>query len=87
MNRTRIMRQGVPRRTILAGTMLALGAAVVSEAPAGQKLAQADANYQSTPKGGQRCGICYNFQQPNGCKFVQGNISPDGWCQLFAPKA
>jgi hypothetical protein len=86
MNNSRIAHQGVSRRRILAGTVLALGAAAVSEALAQQKLAQADVNYQGTPKGSQRCGTCYNFQQPNGCKFVQGNISADGWCQLFAPK-
>jgi hypothetical protein len=29
---------------------------------------------------------CYNFQAPAACRFVQGDISPNGWCQLFAPK-
>ena len=24
------------------------------------------------------------FEAPNGCKFVQGDISPQGWCQLFS---
>ncbi len=23
---------------------------------------------------------------PAACKFVQGDVSPNGWCQLFAPK-
>jgi hypothetical protein len=82
--------QGLSRRKVLTGTALALGAAaattVVSQAPGQQKLTQADANYQSTPKGGQHCARCFNFQQPNGCKFVQGTVSPNGWCQLFAPK-
>ena len=75
---------------VVSGSALGLGAAAaamaVSQAAAQQKLSQADASYQSTPKGGQRCGVCFNFQQPNGCKFVQGDISPSGWCQLFAPK-
>ncbi len=78
------------RRMVLTRTALALGvaaaAAAVSQASAQQKLTQADASYQGTPKGEQRCGVCFNFQQPNGCKFVQGSISPNGWCQLFAPK-
>ena len=32
------------------------------------------------------CDGCVNFQPPKACKFVQGDISPSGWCQLFAPK-
>jgi hypothetical protein len=81
---------GVSRRRVLTGTALALGAAAagmaIAQAPAQQKLTQADASYQGTPKDGQHCGACFNFQQPNGCRFVQGDINPSGWCQLFAPK-
>jgi hypothetical protein len=46
-----------------------------------------DAKYQTAPKGDQRCEGCANFQAPNGCKFVQGDISPNGWCQLFVGKS
>jgi hypothetical protein len=80
----------ISRRVVLTGTAVVLGAAAtstaVSQAPAQQKISQADAKYQSTPKGDQRCDGCVNFQPPNACKFVQGDISPSGWCQLFAPK-
>ena len=83
--------QRVSRRAVLAGTALALGAAAtataVSPAAAQQKISQADAQYQTTPKGNQRCDGCVNFQPPNACKFVQGDISPSGWCQIFAPKS
>jgi hypothetical protein len=91
MNNASIACQGISRRRVLTGTALALGAAAtamaVSQASAQQKLTQADATYQRTPKGDQHCGVCVNFQPPNGCRFVQGDITPDGWCQLFAPKA
>jgi hypothetical protein len=79
----------ISRRVVLTRTALALGAAAaatVSQAAAQQKLSQADAKYQATPKGNQRCEGCYNFQPSNACKFVQGDISPNGWCQLFAAK-
>jgi hypothetical protein len=80
----------VSRRVVLASAALSLGAAtaatVVSRAAAQQKISQADAKYQTMPKGDQRCDACANFQPPNGCKFVEGNISPNGWCQLFAAK-
>lgn len=83
--------QRISRRGALSGAALALGAAAiataVSQASAQQKISQADAKYQGTPKGDQRCGGCANFQPPNACKFVQGDISPSGWCQLFIPKS
>ena len=90
MNNGRNDGQRISRRVVLTGTALALGAAAaaaaVSPAAAQQKIGQADAKYQGTPKGDQRCDRCVNFQPPNGCKFVQGDVSPSGWCQLFTPK-
>ena len=90
MNNVRNDCQCISRRLVLTGTALALGAAAaataVSQSAAQQKISQADAKYQNTPKGDQRCDRCINFQPPNACKFVQGTISPSGWCQLFAPK-
>jgi hypothetical protein len=81
----------ISRRVVLASAAFSLGAAtaatVVSQTAAQQKLSQADAKYQTTPKDDQRCDGCVNFQPPNACKFVQGDISPNGWCQLFAAKS
>jgi hypothetical protein len=78
------------RRVVLRHTALALGVAatgaVATRAVAQQKISQADAKYQPQPKGQQRCDNCVNFQAPNACKFVQGDISPSGWCQLYAAK-
>ena len=82
--------QNISRRAVLTGTALGLGAAAaaaaVSPAAAQQKLNQADAKYQNTPKDDQRCDGCVNFRPPNACKFVQGDINPSGWCLLFAAK-
>jgi hypothetical protein len=90
MNNGRNDCQRISRRVVLTGTTLALGAAAaamaVSQVAAQQKISQADAEYQGTPKGDQHCDGCFNFQPPNACKFVQGDISPSGWCQLFARK-
>ncbi|MDR3467700.1 MAG: high potential iron sulfur protein [Xanthobacteraceae bacterium] len=81
----------ISRRAAVSGAALALGAAAIAtavpEAAAQQKISQADAQYQGTPKGGQHCDGCINFQSPKTCKFVQGDISPGGWCQLFTPKS
>jgi hypothetical protein len=80
----------ISRRAMLTSAALSLGAAaaaaVVPQAAAQQKISQADAKYQTTPKGDQHCDGCVNFQPPNACKFVDGDISPNGWCQLFAAK-
>jgi hypothetical protein len=81
----------ISRRVVLASAAFSFGAAaaatVVSRTAAQQKLSQGDAKYQTAPKGDQRCEDCANFQAPNGCKFVQGDISPNGWCQLFVGKS
>jgi hypothetical protein len=81
----------VSRRAALAGTAFALSAAasrtLVRQAAAQQKINQALANYQNVPKGEDHCEVCADFQPPNACKFVQGEISPKGWRQLFSPKS
>ena len=82
----RLSRRAALAGTALAGTALALGAAGIRRAAAQQKLTQAIAKYQPTPKGNDHCGACANFQAPNACRFVQGEISPTGWCQLYSPK-
>ena len=76
---------------MLASAVLAFSAAAttaaISQAEAQQKISQEDAKYQGTPKGSQQCDGCINLQPPNACKFVEGDIKPSGWCQLFYPKA
>ncbi len=90
MNNGRDDCQRISRRVVLTRTALAFGAAAtataIPQAAAQQKIGQTDAQYQGTPKDGQHCDGCINFQPPNACKFVQGDIRPSGWCQLFSPK-
>ena len=56
-------------------------------ATAQAKVAQNTVSYQDKPKGPQWCDGCNNFQPPNACKMVDGEISPQGWCSLFTKKA
>jgi hypothetical protein len=42
---------------------------------------QEDAKYQGTPKGQQQCDGCINFQPPNACKFVEGEVNPSSTCK------
>ncbi len=78
------------RRSVLVRTAAAIAAATAFAAPrrllAQQKVSQQEAKYQDKPKGQQRCEICVNFQPPDQCRFVQGPISRNGWCQFFAAR-
>lgn len=60
-----------------------------SSAPAAtKKVSQASVQYQTKPKGEQKCSTCVNFiAASNTCKLVDGQISPEGWCTLWIKKA
>jgi hypothetical protein len=53
-------------------------------AAAQAKVGQTAVAYQDKPKGTQRCDGCSLFQPPNTCKVVEGEVSTQGWCSLFA---
>jgi hypothetical protein len=36
--------------------------------------------------GGKNCGTCRQFQAPSSCSVVDGTISPNGYCRLYAKK-
>jgi len=79
---------GVSRRTVLFAA--AAGAAPLLARTGGQaqaKMAQAGVHYQATPKDGKQCDGCNLFIAPNGCKMVDGDIAPTGWCVLWVKKA
>jgi hypothetical protein len=69
-----------------------VGAAIIQGFGAGLATAQAKVapntvSYQDKPHDTQRCDACSNFQPPNACNLVKGEISPQGWCSLFTKKA
>ena len=51
------------------------------------KVSQSSVGYQNSPKSDQQCSNCAQFVPPNACNFVDGNISPSGWCQIWAKKS
>ncbi len=52
------------------------------------KVSQASVQYQIGPKDGKTCADCMHFiAESNTCKLVEGDISPMGWCTLWAQKA
>jgi hypothetical protein len=70
------------RRRLLTITLsLAALPARAEEPPV--RVSQAEAQYQSTPKGLFSCAACTFFIKPRSCKVVTGDIGPTGWCKLF----
>ena len=55
-------------------------------ANAQDKIAQDQVQYQKTPKDGNKCSMCVNWDPPNACKIVAGTIDPNGWCIAYAPR-
>jgi hypothetical protein len=74
--------------TVAVGiTGAAMGAAIMGTAtPAYAKVQQKAVKYQDTPKGDQACENCSLFEAPSSCKTVDGTVSPQGWCMVYAKK-
>jgi hypothetical protein len=72
---------------LLAGAALASGSAGVGDALAQQKASQQAMKYQDKPNGEMKCSNCLQFVPPNGCKVVEGKVSPEGYCIAWAKKA
>lgn len=52
------------------------------------KKTQASVKYQAHPKGDQKCDGCMHFiAGTDTCKLVDGEISPEGWCSIWATKS
>jgi hypothetical protein len=94
-NRKRAMTDSskISRRRVLtvaagaAGAVTGVAAMVGASTPAlAAKTPQKAVKYQDTPKGEQRCDNCTLFEPPSSCKTVDGTISPEGWCMVYAKK-
>ena len=71
----------------VAGAAFGLGAELAPRSARAQvKISHQVAMYQDTPKNGQQCSTCVQFQPPGSCKIVMDPIKPNGWCQFYAKK-
>ncbi|SDG83282.1 high-potential iron-sulfur protein [Nitrosomonas sp. Nm132] len=84
------------RRKIIK--LMALGATVpfVSAFTDQVKAAKASKEamqYRNNPNGKEKCSNCMQFipgktpEVSGECKVVEGSISPEGWCNAYAPKS
>jgi hypothetical protein len=87
-NTTEVSRRNLLRSaTIMAGGAAVLATAMTATSAQADKLSQAAATYQATPKDGAQCDGCGLFQAPSSCQLVDGTISPKGWCKFWAKKS
>jgi len=73
------------RRTILqaaAGVVSFLGLGISAAYAA--KASKSSVAYRDSPKGDQNCANCRLFNSPSACKSVEGSVSPNGWCRIWA---
>jgi hypothetical protein len=80
---------GKSRRDVLKVGAFALGAmglAGAAQAQVAKKTQQKSVSYQQSPKDGKQCSGCQHFQAPSSCRIVEGEISANGYCILFAKK-
>ena len=71
----------------LAGAATCAGLASSRAAFAQAKASKEAMKYQDKPKGDQKCSNCLQFVAPDGCKVVDGKVSPDGYCIAWVKKA
>lgn len=70
------------------GTGSAAASDNANAATSSGKSSQASVQYQTQPQGEQKCGGCINYiADSSTCKLVDGKVSPDGWCILWAKQA
>ena len=77
------------RRCLMYGVACAAGATAIlgtAEVALAAKMSQKAVGYQEAPKGDQNCANCVLFEAPSACKNVDGAISPQGWCNIWAAK-
>ena len=74
------------RRTVLqaAAAVGAVPALMLATAPASAKMSQTGVAYQGSPHGSASCSNCKLFIAPSSCKSVAGEVSPNGWCKIWA---
>ncbi|MEQ8965677.1 MAG: hypothetical protein RID91_07620 [Azospirillaceae bacterium] len=83
------MARSTSRRALTLAVVCATGTAATAPkrpARAQNKAPKSAVQYQDEPRGDDRCAGCRHFEAATEtCKLVEGAISPNDWCTLFAP--
>jgi hypothetical protein len=70
------------RRALLSASLAWSSAWAQTVLP--KRMSKRQAGYQDQPKDVRMCATCTLFKPPRSCAVVEGDISPNGWCTLFA---
>ena len=85
MTKTLRLTTETSRRLLLQGAAVLVGIIpFMGSAAAAGKMSQGAVAYQGSPKGSQSCANCKLFEKPDACKLVDGKVSPNGWCRIWA---
>jgi hypothetical protein len=74
----------IQRRSLLQAAAAVFAFQKISRINAQEKMSQAQAEYQDSPKDIRMCATCTLFEPPKSCQVVEGDVSPTGWCKAFA---
>ena len=83
LSRRRLLKRAV----VLAGASLTASVVPGKDALAQAKVSKETSKYQDKPSGDKQCSNCAQFVPNNGCKIVEGTISPQGYCMLWVKKS
>ena len=85
-DKPRLSRRSVFRAAAMVAGAVVTGNLLTARSAHAQKASKEAMKYQDTPKGDQKCSNCLQFVAPDGCKVVDGKISPNGYCIAWAKK-
>jgi len=74
----------IQRRSLIQAVAAGFALQKISQINAQEKMSQAEAEYQDSPKDIRMCATCTLFEPPKSCQVVEGDVSPTGWCKAFA---
>jgi len=79
------------RLVVIRGATLATGVAMgLAARRAAAKATKGEMKYQDEPHDGEKCAVCKHFTPDSSrshegtCAMVEGTVSTEGWCQVFA---
>ena len=88
-NSSNIGSAAISRRAFLAGGV-AVGSAplllATSASSATAKVSQAAVHFRTAANTDRNCGACKHFLAPSSCRFVEGTMSSDCSCWIWASK-
>lgn len=72
------------RRALLSAAASLASGGAWTQAVVPNRMSKRQAGYQDQPKDIRMCATCTLFKPPRSCTVVEGDISPNGWCTLYA---